>query len=77
MIFELGGRKQTLFAEDNKFCRVATCESDRSCLFRYLKANHQPSPTKSRKFNREDKYFIDAQAKKLLDKVIHYGEFKC
>ena len=66
VVIKLGGRRDTLCVENDFFCGVSPCGADCDRLFPKFKPGCTPIATKSRKFNQEDKQFIDEEVRNLL-----------
>ena len=66
VVIKLGGSKEGLLVEKDSTCGVAASKVKCDRLFRNLKPECRPIATKSRKFNEEDKRFIDVEVRKLL-----------
>ena len=66
VIIKLDGPRDTLLVDNDPFCGVAACNAECDRLFRNLKSDCHPVATKSRKFNQEDKQFIEDEVRKLL-----------
>ena len=66
VVIKLGGPKKSLLVGKASTCGVAASEVKCNRLFRNLKPECRPIATKSRKFNEDDKRFIDAEVRKLL-----------
>ena len=66
VVIKLSGPRETLLIQNDSFCGVAACEGNCDRLLQNLKPDWKPIVTKSRKYNQEDKQFIDAQVSKLL-----------
>ena len=66
VVIKLGGPKKSLLVGKDSSCDVAASEVKCDRLLRNLKPECRLIATKSRKFNEEDKRFIDAEVRKLL-----------
>ena len=66
VVIKLGGLKERLLVGKDSTCGVAASEVKCDRLFRNLKSECRSNSTKSRKFNQENKRFINADVRKLL-----------
>ena len=66
VIIKLDGPRDTLLVDNDPFCGVAACNAECDRLFRNLKSDCHPIATKLRKFNQEDKQYIEDEVRKLL-----------
>ena len=83
VVIKLGGSRNTQLVDNDRVCGIAACKANCDRLFRNLKSDWHPIATKSRKFNTEDKQFINAEVTKLLKEGViepsytHLGVLKC
>ena len=70
VVIKLGGSRNTLLVDNDRVCGIPACKANCDRLFQNLKFDWHPIVTKSRKFNIEEKQFINAEVIKLLKEIV-------
>ena len=70
LIFQFDGERPDLIVSNDKICSVAAATTEKVSLFSNLSRGYRPIATKSRRYNLEDRKFIQNQVDQLLKEGI-------